>query len=241
MSKKLLFFATATATAVAGIRLAELSAHYPNVPVSALPKDMQIHRLLDEELAATNRFSRDRKPYIAYCDSFTVRLPLAIQKTAAFERGDGDEAAIEEILCKFLTAGWARLEADIWGSGRETLPDARHCTLSEGSSLGGMMVVTAHKPGSVLARWQVSQGPISFFDRIARYGYPWRLMNGGFNEIFVEKLPGTSGTVRLWFVSAHDYTAEGTGREKIIPGFVQRLHRIFARAVLRSGAKAVEQ
>lgn len=89
----------------------------------------------------------------------------------------------------------------------------------------------------------MSDGAREFFEKIASYGYPWRLMSGGRHEINVSKPFKTEEgqVVEVRFASAHDYEIvpeEGElEKQKTIPAWGKRLHRGFARLVLDSAVR----
>lgn len=93
-------------------------------------------------------------------------------------------------------------------------------------------------PSALLVSWKVPDNAREFFEKIAGYGYPWRLMSGGRHEITVSKPFKEEGrqVVEVRFASAHDYeivSEEGDlEKQKIIPAWVGRLHRGYARLVL---------
>ncbi|KAI9374077.1 hypothetical protein BJX61DRAFT_344813 [Aspergillus egyptiacus] len=94
----------------------------------------------------------------------------------------------------------------------------------------------------LLIAWKMPDEPRLFFEKIARWGYPWRLMSGGRHELSVSEpfaVPGREEEgpfVEVRFASAHDYEVvaeEGKlGRQKTIPGWSARLHRGYAMLIL---------
>ncbi|KAL2433997.1 hypothetical protein ABEF95_013220 [Exophiala dermatitidis] len=98
-----------------------------------------------------------------------------------------------------------------------------------------------NRVNAVLFCWRMPDDPRLFFEKLAAGGYPWRLMSGGRHELNVELLDddGEEPMVEVRFAAAHDYQivpAEGD-RQKIIPGWVMRLHRGFGRFVLDQAVK----
>lgn len=100
---------------------------------------------------------------------------------------------------------------------------------------------------SLLVSWQMAPQTCRFFEKLARWGYPWRMMSGGRHEMSVSapfREPGNGNGrddgegpyVEVRFTSAHDYETipeeGGLEEQKCIPMFMGRLHRAFARAVL---------
>ncbi|RAH65147.1 uncharacterized protein BO66DRAFT_405753 [Aspergillus aculeatinus CBS 121060] len=107
-------------------------------------------------------------------------------------------------------------------------------------------------PGGLLASWRVPDAARGFFERLARWGYPCRLMSGGRHEWGVSEVyfcrsedggegEGKAGewVVDVRFGSAHDYEiveAEGAA-QKVVPRWVGRLHRGFARALVEDAVR----
>ncbi|RAL12197.1 uncharacterized protein BO97DRAFT_390445 [Aspergillus homomorphus CBS 101889] len=122
---------------------------------------------------------------------------------------------------------------------------------------GGFIVERqpTESPYGLLASWKIPNEPREFFERIAQWGYPWRLMSGGRHEwsvsepYLVDESEGAAdGTKeREWvvdvrFASAHDYEvveAEGE-RQKVIPGWGGRLHRGFAMLLVEDTVRRVK-
>lgn len=115
------------------------------------------------------------------------------------------------------------------------------------SLLNGVFVV--ERPPSeddrdgLLVSWRMPDEPRRFFEKIARWGYPWRLMSGGRHELSVsepfggvEDDQGEGPFVEVRFACAHDYEIvpeEGDlQHQKTIPGWTGRLHRGYARLLL---------
>lgn len=97
----------------------------------------------------------------------------------------------------------------------------------------------------LLISWKMADKPRLFFERIARWGYPWRLMSGGRHEMSISEPFEIEGDkfVEVRFASAHDYeVVEGEGLgQKILPEWTNRLHRGFARLVLDIAVKELEK
>ncbi|OJJ75550.1 hypothetical protein ASPBRDRAFT_116678 [Aspergillus brasiliensis CBS 101740] len=88
----------------------------------------------------------------------------------------------------------------------------------------------------LLLSWRMPDEPRLFFEKIARWGYPWRLMSGGRHEINISDVYIYHGeeVVDVRFASAHDYeiVGEEQQQQKIIPAWVGRLHRGYARVLV---------
>lgn len=101
-------------------------------------------------------------------------------------------------------------------------------------------------PSALLVSWKVPDNARVFFEKIAGYGYPYRLMSGGRHELSVSKPFKEEGrqVVEVRFASAHDYevvSEEGElEKQKITPAWVGRLHRGFARLILDSAVRELQ-
>ncbi|OQE24009.1 hypothetical protein PENFLA_c010G02031 [Penicillium flavigenum] len=100
----------------------------------------------------------------------------------------------------------------------------------------------------LLVSLELPDAPRLFFEKIARWGYPWRLMSGVRHEMSVSEPFQRNGQgifVEVRFASAHDYEvvdAEGElEKQKIIPAWVLRLHRGYARFVLDSAIRELQR
>lgn len=97
----------------------------------------------------------------------------------------------------------------------------------------------------VLFCWKLPDKPRIFFENLAVWGYPWRLMSGGRHELNVHLLDTTDdeeAIVEVRFASAHDYRivpSEGD-HQKTIPNWTMRLHRGFGRFVLDRAVKELQ-
>ncbi|OJJ99960.1 hypothetical protein ASPACDRAFT_43598 [Aspergillus aculeatus ATCC 16872] len=119
---------------------------------------------------------------------------------------------------------------------------------------GGFTVERAPEiPGGLLASWRIPAEARAFFERLAQWGYPCRLMSGGRHEWGVSEVyfckseegEGKAGAgagewvVDVRFGSAHDYEiveAEGNA-QKVVPRWVGRLHRGFARLLVEDAVR----
>ncbi|KAL3464329.1 hypothetical protein BJX64DRAFT_95087 [Aspergillus heterothallicus] len=108
-------------------------------------------------------------------------------------------------------------------------------------------VLTVERPPSpttpygLLGSWKMPNEPREFFEKIARWGYPWRLMSGGRHELSVSEpfqVPGSEEGpfVEVRFASAHDYEVfpeeGGLEKQKTIPAWSARMHRGYAMLIL---------
>lgn len=100
----------------------------------------------------------------------------------------------------------------------------------------------------LLISWKMPDEPRVFFEKMARWGYPWRLVSGGRHEMSVSEPFEVEGDGRKKFVevrfsTVHDYEVvlEEGEMQKVMPAWVLRLHRGFARLVLDVAVKEVQR
>lgn len=119
--------------------------------------------------------------------------------------------------------------------------------------LNGIMTVVREPVGEepLLVKWGMPDEPRAFFEKIARWGYPWRLMTGGRHEMSVEGPFEGEGDeesqgpfVEVRFASAHTYEiVEEEGElweQKTIPKWTGRLHQVYARFLLDTAVRELE-
>ncbi|PYH93425.1 hypothetical protein BO71DRAFT_441748, partial [Aspergillus ellipticus CBS 707.79] len=73
--------------------------------------------------------------------------------------------------------------------------------------LNGLFTIETTTPSGILVSWEMPTPAREFFERIARWGYPWRLMSGGRQEISVSGVYVVEGVevVDVRYGSSHDY------------------------------------
>lgn len=81
---------------------------------------------------------------------------------------------------------------------------------------------------STLQEWEWKDPNIVLlFEKLARWGYPFRMMNGGYHELYIEPC---GQFYRVYYASAHEYRDLNDG--KVIPKWTQHCHRTYARLIL---------
>ena len=183
----------------------------------------------------------------AYTDVYGTRVPLSALRGSSASDSKYREAPLEEVWAKaFLQSRLMKLEASIVGYG--TPGDLGEQGFKPEQKLVAGMMNVLHVPTRgqpLLIRWDVPLHIIGFFERLAGWGYPWRMMEGGRHEWSVGqvgRLPGEKeDMVEVRFAAAHDYRiVEGeTGEGKIIPAWVVRAHRAYARLLLDVAVKEI--
>ena len=203
-------------------------------------------------------------------DVYSARVPLRALQHAKERRGAGKATTPQDEWARtLLNSPTLRTEASLIGlftTGRFTpgdtgnTPGGLNPEIEPGvprKLLNGVFTVqrppspdpTLSNENSLLVSWEIPPVPREFFERIARWGYPWRLMSGGRHEISVSR-PDTEGDeirepfVEVRFASAHDYETVseegGLEKQKTIPGWTGRLHRGYARWVLDSAVQELK-
>lgn len=198
-----------------------------------------------------------------YTDIYSARIPLqALVAQCESNSNASDKNALEDAWARSLLGSpILRTEASIFGFlSRGTYepgdlgntedgfrPDA---TGKPRKLMNGIMEVQRQIGADVdsnglLISWKMADEPRLFFERIARWGYPWRLMSGGRHEMSISEPFEVEGRkfVEVGFASAHDYEVVGAEglEQKILPEWTNRLHRGFARLVLDFAVRELEK
>ncbi|KAF3390627.1 hypothetical protein F1880_009115 [Penicillium rolfsii] len=220
--------------------LSHLEEKYPNLPAS----DNASKVLLVPRNPITQR--------CAYSDIFAARVPLPALEAQIRSPGKRDHVALEEAWAQTVLGGRIlRAEGSLIGllTQRKFSPgDTGEHGLGpredgEPQELLNGVFYTQRTPGSdtegqgLLVAWYMADEPRMFFEKIARLGYPWRLMSGGRHEMSVSApyiVSGQGRVVDVRFSGAHDYeiVEEEGVKQKTIPGWVMRLHAGYARLIL---------
>lgn len=249
MSRRVLALALTTAGIGYGshLYLSSLERRYP-----ALPPEATTHKILEIPDDPKNQ-------RCAYVDVFAARIPL--RKLLG---PDSDLKADKDLALvwaqRFLDSRIMRMERKSFGlpsftaedgSTSSTLREAKEgdwqvgelrVMRSNAASKGTLFQRSKPRVDAVLFCWRMPDEPRLFFEKIAAWGYPWRLMSGGRHELNVQLLETTGDEepmVEVRFAAAHDYQivpSEGDN-QKIIPMWVMRLHRGFGRFVLDRAVK----
>ncbi|KAJ5233845.1 uncharacterized protein N7469_005611 [Penicillium citrinum] len=198
----------------------------------------------------------------AYTDIYAARIRLEAleSRIPETELAKDRKVALEEAWARaVLSSRPLRTEASILGlfrTGKYAPGDLGQDGFATDSQTGtprtllqGLFVVekepVQQDSNGLLVSWSMADGPRLFFEKIARWGYPWRLMSGGRHEMSVSEpfeVKGEGKFVEVRFSAAHDYEIipEEKGKQKIMPEWTNRLHRGYARFVLDSAAREVE-
>ncbi|GJE86985.1 hypothetical protein PsYK624_030680 [Phanerochaete sordida] len=233
-------------TLVIGTGLAAIPALYIRSRVLSLERD---YPSLSPESTSTVELRTPRAPGLrtAYTDVYATRIPLAALRRS-LQVGD-ERAPLEELWPRaFFQTRTMRLEAKIAGLGAEGDLGAQGFTVGQRLVAGVMRVLRAPGPGTpLIVEWEMPPHVVRFFETIAAWGYPWRMMKGGRHEWSVGPMTTLSGEgedmVEVRFAAAHDYRVVEGEKEpgKIIPQWVMRAHRAYARYLLDEAAKEIRQ
>ncbi|KAL4736619.1 hypothetical protein BDV11DRAFT_207487 [Aspergillus similis] len=190
--------------------------------------------------------------HCAYTDIYAARIPLRALQTRTRQPDTKDRTALEEAWARsLLSCRLLRIEASLIGlfiRGKYDSGDLGENGFGPGPGLDEPRVLlngaltVRRQPGAeggngLLVAWEMPDGPRLFFERIARWGYPWRLMSGGRHEMTVSEPFSTKGQgemVEVRFSAAHDYEIVeeegGLRQQKVLPAWAIRLHRGYARS-----------
>lgn len=227
--------------------LSHLEEKYPNLPASE---------------NASKALLAPRNPIIqrcAYSDIFAARIPLQALEAQIPSFEKQDQIALEEAWARaVLGSRILRLEGSFVGliNKRKFSPGdtGEHGfgprENGEPQELLNGVLYTQRTPEAdadsqgLLIAWYMADEPRIFFEKCAHWGYPWRLMSGGRHEMSVSApydVPGQGRVVDVRFAGAHDYEIfeeEGV-KQKVIPGWVMRLHAGYARLILDLAVREV--
>ena len=248
---------TAAATGIAGYGihhgLCHLEEKYPALPPAA-------------GSGALRKAQSPPSQYCAYTDIYAAQIPLQVIEARVPSPKTPTKTELEYAWARSIIGSKIlRLEGSLVGlltSFRFTLCDTGNS--AEGFSpdkatgaprilLNGLLRVQRlpdadADSNGLLVSLALPDAPRLFFEKIARWGYPWRLMSGVRHEMSVSEPFQRNGQgmfVEVRFASAHDYQvvdAEGElEKQKIIPAWVLRLHRGYARFILDSAIRELQR
>jgi hypothetical protein len=232
------------------IGLNHLERKYPNHPLTTGSNLLQAP-------------SNPQTQHCPYTDIYAARIPLqALVAQCKPNSNTLDKNALEDAWARSLLGSpILKIEASIFGLlrhgsydpgdlGNTTEGFKPDATGEPRKLMNGIMQVQrqigeGEDSNGLLVSWKISDEPRLFFEKISRWGYPWRLMSGGRHEMSVsEPFEMEKETVvEVRFASAHDYEVfEEEGLEqKILPEWTNRLHRGFARLVLDFAVRKLEK
>lgn len=182
-----------------------------------------------------------------YVDVYAARVPVHGLVDPIAKNAESPSPSIEEAWARtFLENKLLRATGRAMGPAPSTKPvDGGEHGFHQDQKLlhDQFLVLRPAAPGSpLLMAWQLPDEPVAFFRKIARWGYPWRLMNGGRHEFSVGPVDA-EGMVEVRHGSAHDYEwveEEGEG-QKTIPEWIKRCHRAYAMWLLDERAEEVRR
>ncbi|KAJ5788013.1 hypothetical protein N7457_003003 [Penicillium paradoxum] len=91
--------------------------------------------------------------------------------------------------------------------------------------------------------WKFPQGLVNAFNGAASYGWPWRLMDGGFQEFVVEKI--SDDTARVTYVSVECSNlypgGQVTRNFKRMPWVVYEAHVLYAQSLLLGAVRQLRK
>jgi hypothetical protein len=245
---------TTIATGIAGYSihhgLSHLEEKYPPLPISTGSRALRT-----PEKPSTQ--------HCAYADIYGAQIPLSSLKARIPSlskeptKTDLENAWARSVFgCKILRAEgsliglftkFSLVPCDTGNSENGFSPDSTGAprVLLNGGLLVQRVPGADADSNGLLVSMRLPDGPRVFFESIARWGYPWRLMTCVRHELSVSEPFGINGRefVEVRFASAHDYEVVGVEggleKQKIIPAWVMRLHRGYARYVLDSTVKSL--
>jgi len=235
-------------TLVIGTGLAALPAIYIRSRILALERD---YPPLQPESTTTPELRTPKTPDLRtpYVDVYTTRLPLGALCRSRRPNATGRTPLEETWPRAFFQSPTVRLEAKLAGFGIEG--DLGEQGFSQGQRLLANVMHVLRAPTAkhvpLLVEWENPPQIIRFFEKIAAWGYPWRLMEGGRHEWSIGELSQFPGEdelmVEVRLATAHDYKIVEGEKEpgKTVPQWVLRAHRAYARFLLDEAAKEIRK
>ncbi|KAL3264324.1 hypothetical protein ABHI18_000931 [Aspergillus niger] len=217
-----------------------------HIPVKSLLK--RYSTLLQSRHTETHDFKNSNKATLtnAWILTFLNTRPLIVEgsiigliKNKSYSPGDTGLTDPEFITTSTNTSTYISRFASIFTTPKPQNSDHTIEKAKGGGRplLNSALTVQASSPTTgLLVSWHMPDEARLFFEKIARWGYPWRLMSGGRHEINISEVYMYRGeeVVDVRFASAHDYEVVGDEeqKQKIVPAWVGRLHRGYARALV---------
>lgn len=184
---------------------------YPRNPISSLPKQSQIHALLN---------SPPENTHYSIVDIFTTTVPRSY-----FHSTDTSQEVSFHIWTNFLI----KTEAVLLGS--KPLPESpssikEHTNIARCNSI---------REPSYLFRFDIPGSLVQGIDCFAGRGYPWRSLHGGYHEVITLN---EGDNVRIWYICAHEY---GINDGKTLDPVFYWAHRLYARAILDASVRKLKR
>ncbi|EKM55655.1 uncharacterized protein PHACADRAFT_256436, partial [Phanerochaete carnosa HHB-10118-sp] len=225
-----------------------MPALYIRSRILALERD---YPLLPPEDTSTPELRTPKTPDLrtAYVDVYATRVPLGAM--CRLRRPDAiGRTPLEEMWPRaFFLSPTMKLEAKLIGFGDEG--DLGEQGFNQGQRLLANVMHVVRAPTAkyvpLLVEWENPPHVVRFFEKLAAWGYPWRLMEGGRHEWSIGPLsqyPGEDETmVEVRFAVAHDYKIIKGEKEpgKVVPQWVLRAHRAYARYLLDEAAREIRK
>ncbi|KAJ5210847.1 hypothetical protein N7491_010658 [Penicillium cf. griseofulvum] len=233
--------------------LSHLEEKYPELPRAAGSKALGKPQNLDTQRCAyTNIYAAQIPLRTLEARVPSSKTPTKTELEYAWARSVlGSKILRAEGSLVGLLTSFRLAPGDIGNSAEGFLPD--ETTGAPRLLLNGLMQVQRlpaadEDSNGLLVSAEMPDGPREFFEKIARWGYPWRLMSSLRHEMSVSEpfqMNGQGMFVEVRFTSAHDYEvvdAEGEmEKQKTIPDWTLRLHRGFARFILESAVRELQR
>ena len=197
---------------------------------------------------AAARSSAGYRLHSPEADVYSARVPArGLQTTTpdALKSSSPAPGSLEEAWARiFLESTLLRAEAQIVARSRAPGDCGEH-GFHKGQKLLNALFEVQRPPAQgepLLLSWTMAEDAVGFFRRVARWGYPWRLMSGGRHELGVGAVD-EEGMVDVRFSAVHDYEVveEEGARQKTIPEWVKRCHRLYAMWLLDERAEEVRK
>ncbi|ODV62689.1 uncharacterized protein ASCRUDRAFT_137327 [Ascoidea rubescens DSM 1968] len=229
-----------------------LNSKYDNFPIYILPNDMLIQSVISDYKKKKSLSDK----YIAYCDTFiSEEINLSSNLIDLFKN---EKTLNDHILLKFFNTNLFKAEVSLIGNSKNlkkpidlaNTPPRSNIVYNDPyneteNNIANILKLIKSSSNSNLLQWEIyPPSLVSFFEKIAKYGYPWRLMNGGYHEVYIHFIPNKNtnnenGKFKIYFTCAHEYN-KFNHDGKILPKFTMWLHRFYAKLLLDQAVRDIK-
>lgn len=200
-----------------------ITRKYPLPVLSSLPSQMKIHQIMQN-------YSNSEKEVGKFdaCSAKILKSDLA--------KVDNKALRNTMMFRDFFNSNYLWLEFLMLSTTKTQFKKPEEYT--EGAKIGDLFTIEQHTTDSLVVSWKVPEKGIAFGEKLALKGSPFRLMNGGFHELYVEDGGETDDYVTFWFACAHGYNK--LGDNKVMPKLGLQFHLLYARLLLDSAVRNIK-
>lgn len=194
-----------------------LKRKYPEVPLSFLPQQMKMHRVMQDY---NNNLQIE-----GYFDARCVKILKSSFPNAQSKARN---------LLFFFGSKYFWIEFRMIGNSKSQFKDPKEYV--KGAIVGGIFTILEKPDDSLLVSWEVPSRYVELGEKLAGRGLPYRIMNGGIHELFVQD--DGDDYVTLWFACAHNTTRGNDSKRG--PKLLLNFHLLYANMLLDSAVKNIK-